>query len=53
MRAIEYLVEVTVSVDRSEVDTVEDQIAKECEIRDAIQNLDPSIGVFQVERIQR
>ena len=51
MRPIEFLLDVTVQVDADEVDTKEKLIARKKEIRRAIEDLDPSIGIFQVESI--
>lgn len=48
----ELLIEVTAQVDDDEVDTRDKQIAKEKQIRRAIEDLDPSIGIFIVESIQ-
>lgn len=45
----EILLEVTVVVDDDEVDTQEGRARKEKQIREAIESLDPSIGVFNLE----
>lgn len=52
MRPMEFLVEITVSVDHDEVDTEEKLADKKQEIRRVIESLDPSIGIFQVESLQ-
>lgn len=52
MRTIEYLLEVTVQVNPDEVDTEEKKVEREKLIRRAIENIDASIGVFQVENFQ-
>jgi len=52
MRQKEFIVEISVIVDAEEVDTEQKMTQKEMEIRRAIENLDCSIGVFQVENFQ-
>jgi hypothetical protein len=47
----EYSLEVTVEVDNDEVDTAEKELRKEKQIREAIEGLDPSIGIFIVENL--
>jgi hypothetical protein len=49
---IEFLLEVTVQVDEDELNTEEDHVKKERQIRRAIESIDPSIGIFQVENFQ-
>jgi hypothetical protein len=48
----EFLLEVTVDVDDDEIDTRDKCIAKERQIRKAIEGIDPSVGIFLVESIQ-
>ena len=48
----ELLIEVTVQVDDDEVDTRAKRIQKEKQIRRVIEDIDPSVGIFQVESIQ-
>lgn len=52
MRPTEFLVEVTVSVDHSEVDTPLKVSKKRQEIKRAIEELDPAIGIFEVGQIE-
>lgn len=51
-RPIEFLLDVTVMVDADEVETEQQRTDKEKEIRRAIESIDPSIGIFQVENFQ-
>lgn len=46
---MEFLIEVTITVDDDEVDTKEKRDAKEKQIRKTIESIDPSIGVFEVQ----
>ena len=48
----EILIEVSVQVDDDEFDTDAKQTEKEIQIRRVIENIDPSIGIFQVENFQ-
>lgn len=50
-RPKEILLEVTVMVDPEEVATEEMSVKKEKDIRRAIESIDPSIGIFQVENV--
>ena len=47
-----YLLEVTVTVDADEVDSPDKADAKVKQIRQAVESLDPSIGIVIVEGIQ-
>lgn len=48
----EYLLEVSVKVDDDEIEPFTRLVEKEKQIRRAIEGLDPSIGIFQVENFQ-
>jgi len=48
-----FLLEVLVTCDSDEVDTHEKSVQKEKEIRRAIENLDPAIGIFEVNFCQK
>lgn len=47
-RLVEFLVEVTVSVDPDEVDTPDKLFEKEKQVRRVIESIDPGIGIFEV-----
>lgn len=46
-RPKEFLLEVTVTCDADEIDTVEKMNAKAKQIRTVIESIDPSVGVFE------